>query len=96
VSKYFLGVDHGIKSVGAVMVVEGQEIGLVRSFEIKRPRVPITPLPEGIYEIPGPTSIQIPLKRFWVDELALRRFVLDCEYSKAPARCTWPQPKGRR
>jgi hypothetical protein len=93
--RYFMGIDMGrgvSKSVGCLMEVEGEKIGVLTSFEVNEERdtQPIFKLPEGIYEIPESARYEVGLLRVEVNEGALREILLDCEYNKAPPREVFP------
>jgi hypothetical protein len=96
--RYFMGVDHGSgddHSVGIIVKVEGDRIGVLREFKIDRGAAkPIVPMPEGVFEIPGRVVGEI--SRIWVNEAWLRGAVMDAEYDHSPPRKTWPEPKQRR
>lgn len=97
---YFMGIDHGHpdgdKSVGVLVKVEGDTIGVLSSFELVSDTKPIIPMPEGIFEIPRRMVGEIGIGEIYVNEAWLRGAVMDAEYNEAPPRKTWPMPKQRR
>ena len=99
--RYFMGIDHGAgddHSVGIIVKVEGEQIGVLQEFKIARDAEtkPIVPLPEGVFEIPGRMVGEIGLSMIYVNEAWLRGAVMDAEYNHSPPRKTWPEPKKRR
>jgi len=93
--KFFLGVDpgHGVEQyAGCVMTVDGDQIGVLRSFEVREERStqPIFKLKEGVYEIPKSVVYEIPIAKMWVNEAWLRETLLDAEFNESPARERFP------
>lgn len=93
--KFFLGYDPGPrveKSVGCIMSVDGHQIGVLKSFDVreKRETQPIFKMREGTVEFPKSVAYKLSVSHMWIDEERLRATILDSERDDAPPREVTP------